>query len=126
MTSHLAKPARKGQFFMISAVIILMTFYSIVSALNSNWQTDVSEVRGNAAAIIFENIESGLNKIIAKSPAADMKRNLDSFVIVEKKAIGNEYSLNIFFNISATDVIANSTLSSKKFYAEKAMMFKRP
>lgn len=126
MASHIAKNARKGQFFMISAVIILMTLYGIVNALNSNWQTDVSEVRGNAAATIFENIESGLNRTIAESPAPDMERNLDSFVIVEKRAIGDEYGLNIFFNISVTDVIANTTLSSKAFYAEKTSGFKRP
>ena len=117
--------ARKGQFFIISAVIILLTLYSIVNALNSNWQTDVSEVQGNDAAEIFENIENGINRTVSFSDSTDIEENLETFMLVEKNAIGDQYTLDMHFNIAYPNVTANIMLSSKTFYAMKEMRFIR-
>lgn len=114
---------RKGQFFIISAVMILLTLYSIISALNINWQTDVSEVRGSETAGIFNNVASGIDSTIRASDATNLKQNLDTFMNVERNAIGDGYALYGFFNVSAMNVTANLTLSSKTFYAEKLMSF---
>lgn len=116
---------KKGQFFIIGSVIVLMVLYNIIGVLNSNWQTDVSEVQGSEAAQIFKNIESGINRTIRASDNSSIERNLETFVLVERNAIGDSYNLHVLFNITQTDVIANMTLSSKKFYADKPMVFKR-
>lgn len=114
---------KKGQFFIISSVLILLILFSVVRMLNSNWQTDVSEVQGNDASEIFKNIENGLNKTVAFSDDADLDDNLEKFILFEKAAIGESYSLNAHFYRDADIVAANITLSSANFYGEKTMVF---
>ena len=114
---------RKGQFFIISAVMILLTLYSIINALNTNWHTDVSDVRGSETAGIFKNVANGINTTIRASDTTNLKQNLNAFLNVERSAIGNGYTLYGYFNLSGMNVTANLTLSSKTFYAEKLMSF---
>ncbi len=117
---------KKGQFFIISSVIILLILYSVVRVLNSNWQTDVSEVQGNDASEIFKNIEQGINKTIAFSDNTNINDNLETFILFEKNAVGEAYSLNAHFDRTAYIVTANITLSSPNFYGEKIMVFEQP
>ncbi len=117
---------RKGQFFIIGSVVILLILYNAVNALNSNWQTDVSEVQGIEAAQIFKNVERAVNTTVHVSDDSNLEQNLDAFLITEKKSIGEGYNLNARFNITSTDVLANITLSSDNFYAEKLIPFNRP
>lgn len=116
---------RKGQFFIISAVMILLVLYSVGQSLNSNWQVDVSEVQGNDAAEIFKNIEHGISVTINASDASNIEGHLDAFILSERSAIGDTYSLAPYFNITYPNVTANITLASKKFYAAKIMRFER-
>lgn len=116
---------RKGQFFILGAVVILLVLYGIIGTLNSNWNSDVSEVQRDEAPQIFKNIEYGINTTIHASDDSNIEENLEKFVRVEKKAIGEEYNLDAFFNITSTAVDANITLNSKSFYATKAISFVR-
>lgn len=116
---------KKAQFFILGSVIILLVLYNIITALNSNWQTDVSEVQGNDAAIVFKNLENGLNRTINSSDGSNIEKNLDSYLNAQKIAVGESYNIDTQLNITATNVIANITLSSSRFYAEKEIVFMR-
>ncbi len=120
---YLGGTHKKGQFFVISSIIILLVIYSIVQTLNSNWQTDVSEVQGNDAAEVFKNMEYGINATINVSDYSNIGQNLDTFILFERNALGESYSLNSYFNITYPNVTANITISSRTFYAEKLMQF---
>jgi|GEM_PF-1894973 len=116
---------KKGQFFVISSVIILLVLYSIVQALNSNWQTDVSDVQGNDAAEVLENIEYGINRTMNMSDESNIQDHLETFILVEQRALGETYTLGSVFDITYPNVTANVTLSSDTFYANKMMRFRR-
>lgn len=123
--NYLSGTHKKGQFFVISSIIILLILYSVVQTLNSNWQTDVSEVQGNDAAEVFENIEYGINRTIYLSDSSNIKQHLDTFILVERNALGETYSLDSNFNITYPNVTADITISSNTFYANKMMRFIR-
>ncbi len=115
----------KGQFFIVSSVIILLVLYSIINALNSNWQTDVSEVQGSEAAMVFKNIENGMNLTIMASDDSNIEKNLDAFIAAQRSAVSDKYTIDSHLNITMANVVANITLSSSRFYAEKEIVFSR-
>ncbi|MBU4300362.1 MAG: hypothetical protein ABIF85_07705 [Nanoarchaeota archaeon] len=124
-TGIFGETKRKGQFFILSAVIMLLVLYSISRTLNSNWKTDVSEVQGNDAAEALNNIANGINRTMNFSDQSNLEENLYTFILSEKGAIGDTYSLDYFFNITYPNVTANITLSSRTFFVNKEMRFER-
>ncbi len=126
---------RKGQFFIIGAVIILLALFSLNSDLGTEWKEDVSEGtewkedvsegQGSDSIAVLSDIRNGINATVLASAPDDLSGNLKKFSLAEKDSLKNRYSLDIIYNVSASSVAANVTLKSKDVYIEKMIVVPR-
>lgn len=116
---------RKGQFFIIGAVIILLALFSLNSDLGTEWKEDVSEGQGSDSIAVLSDIRNGINATVLASAPDDLTENLRKFSLAEKDSLKNRYSLDIIYNVSASSVAANVTLKSKDVYVRNMIVVPR-
>lgn len=118
---------RKGQFFIISAVIILIVLFNLSEKLNLEWRADISGAQANDASLALQNIKDSITAAVVAS-ASDterLKEMLKSTEIAQRNSLKERYYTNIYYNITDSDVTANVTLKSTDLYVEKTFVVPR-
>lgn len=114
---------KKGQFFIIGAVVIITILYSLDNYLNKNVDIDVSEVQGDDSFWVLYNTERNINHTIENSdnPADD----LDVLITKEKELnIEKNKILEINYDLSNPPEVAISiTLDSKGVHLERSYIY---
>lgn len=116
---------RKAQFFIIGAVIIVITLFSLNNMISQNWMLDLSDVQGEDIVYRLNGIQDNLNYTIQNSGSEHLDNNLKSYIAVETdlmKRLG--YKLKINYKID-TDIATNITIKSPNVYVAKNIVFKK-
>lgn len=112
---------KKGQFFIIGAVVVLITLFSIMSVLNSDMRMDLSDVQNDNIRPILADIESGIIRTAAVSSPEDLKDNLDMFFALEKESVGSEYNLKTSYARASSQSLIKISIGTQNFFAEKTL-----
>ena len=115
---------RKGQFFIISAVIILIVLFNLSDKLNLEWRADISDTQANDASLALQNIKDSITAaVVASATEPEMlEERLKSTEIAQRNSLKERYYTNIYYNITDSDVTANVTLKSTEIYVEKTFV----
>ncbi len=79
---------KKGQWFIISAIVISSAFLVISMLFKSYYLVDTSSVARIDEDYYFENIASGLNKTVDVSDCSNITKNLDKFIEFAREEMG--------------------------------------
>lgn len=114
---------RKGQFFIIGAVVIITILYSLNNYLNKNVDIDVSDIQGDDSFWVLYNVERNINYTIENSN--NLVDDLDLIINKEKDLLIEEGKvLKINYEIlSTTEVSINIILDSKDIYLEREYIY---
>lgn len=110
---------RKGQFFLISAISIVLILYGLSDFLKIQ-SFDSTVVQANTLPQIAMSIEYDLNRTLVSSPPAAAENNLDEYIGIQKsslKAIG--YILDVKYNITSTPKTARILITYPGMYYDK-------
>lgn len=116
---------KKGQFFILSAVLVTLALFALNSVMNQNWQFDVSSVQAEDSAVLIKNIENELNK---KTYPWDASNELDYQILtLEKMMKRKNYDIEIkyeFNKANATEIPAKIKISSVDFSIERQIILR--
>jgi hypothetical protein len=103
MLSLFASKKTKGQFFIISAIIVVISLVAIGGYLASYGRADPSIPISIDETFIFWNIKDQLNKTAHAYDCPELKNNLLEFeYLVEKNLADRGYHLNLTFEDPCT------------------------
>ncbi len=109
--------SKKAQFYIVTAVFIVIIMYQISSWINSMRISKSSYVLLEDEFEIFENIKEKSIKTVNISSCEELKWNLDEYkYFVEKFGLENNMKINLRYTIQRCDQngkIVNFTLSLK-------------
>ncbi|MFH0832897.1 MAG: hypothetical protein V1900_04210 [Candidatus Aenigmatarchaeota archaeon] len=77
----------KGQWFLISAVIISGFLLAISVLLRGYYEVDTSEIAMVNEDYYFSNIKNNLNRLLEESSCDDASKNLDGFIHFSKQRL---------------------------------------
>ena len=111
--------SRKGQWFLISAVIASGAFLAISILFNNYFVVDTSEPALIDEGFYFDSVKDGMERTIDLSDCTNMDRNLRSFVqFSEEKLTAIGYFLHVEYTINscaAKDVDYGILLASDRY-----------
>ncbi len=125
MTQYKMKnKVRKGQFFIVGAIMIILALYMLSNTLSKSTHFDCADVQNNNPAWTIDETEKGLYQI-ARNNLTD-RTQIDEFIVMQK-AIARENGYMLEVDIlnhvpygTGFPNVYTITLESKKFYIEKA------
>ena len=115
---------RKGQFFLVGAIIIILALYMLSNTLSKTTHIDCADVQDNNPIWTIEETEKGLYQITRKNLTE--RSRIDEFIGMQKEiAKENGYALgfdmlNYMPYGTGFPNIYTITLESNQFYIEKA------
>lgn len=110
---------RKGQFFVITAVAVVVVLYGLSDFLKIQ-SFDATGVQANTLPQIALSIESDLNRTIVYSPQASVANNLDELIALEKDSMKSQgYSLDVKYNLTSVPKTAAIVILYPGAYYEK-------
>ena len=88
---------RKGQFFIIGAILVVMSVYSISNLLNETWEIDSSGLQTDNTIWIIEDIEKNIYKTLETTidPKNNLNTTLDDFIAREQELLVAQADLDI-------------------------------
>ncbi|RLG15588.1 MAG: hypothetical protein DRN71_00905 [Candidatus Nanohalarchaeota archaeon] len=119
---------KKGQFFIVGTIMIVLALYMLSNALSQSTHIDCADVQNNNPIWTIEETEKGLYQI-TKNNLTDRNR-IDEFIEMQKD-IATENGYALAFNMQnfmpypdnlVSPINYTITLESNKFYIEKADM----
>ncbi len=114
---HSSSKSKKAQFYIVTAVFIVIVMYQISSWINSMRISKSSYVLLEDEFEIFDNIKEKSIKTVNISSCEELKWNLDEYkYFVEKFGLENNMKINLRYTIQKCDQsgkIVNFTLSLK-------------
>lgn len=115
---HSLSKSSKGQFFILSAVVIISAVFLISGLFEPSKIIDTSSVVLDEAPFIFENIKEKATATISGSKTCDDAR----FNLEEYKKFVEIYSLSkgyfLFFNYTATPCFISEDYPFPVFFAK--------
>jgi hypothetical protein len=109
---------RKGQFFIIGAVVIITILYSMNNYLNKNVNIDVSDVQGDNSFWVLYTVERNVNYTLDNSN--NLVGDLNLLIGKEKDLLIEEGKvLKINYDVFPTEVLVNIILDSKDVHLER-------
>lgn len=94
------KAGRKGQFFVLSAVAIILVLYGLSDFLKLQ-SFDATPIQSNTIAQVAKAIEGDINRTMIYSAPGDVADNLDELSAFEKNALESAgYVVAIEYNLS--------------------------
>lgn len=116
---------RKGQFFIIGAVVVVISLFSLQNLLNQAWQLDSSEMQGEDIGLILIEIQRTLDNTIQNSDT-NLENNLELLIaLLKDNLIIRGYRLEIKYTIDVTEVLVELKIQSKDIYLEKDITITR-
>ena len=96
---------RKGQFFIMGAIIVVASIYAISSILNETWSINSSELQKDNTIWLFKNIEKDVHKTleITSDNPEDIETNLNDLIIREKEMLPSQMDIGIKYDYSSTN-----------------------
>lgn len=114
-----ARKGRKGQFFMASALVVIVILYGMSDFVKIQ-SFDTREIQANTLQQIMSEIEENLNATVAASSAEDLSNNLDELIAIETKSLSPRgYSLDITYDATASPVTAKIYIARPGLQCEK-------
>ncbi len=111
--------AKKGQFFVITAVAVILVLYGLSDFLKIQ-SFDATGVQGNALPRMARSLEDNLNKTVVYSPPTSVSNNLDELIALEKDSMKSQgYSLDVKYNLSSAPKTAAIIILYPGAYYEK-------
>lgn len=118
---------RKGQFFILTAVVIVGVFYILSKYINPYSFIDTSEQADSGEVFFFNNIMEKTNKTVQISNPDALGMNLASFrTFAQQVATGKGYKLTYNYNISSSKVDVFMVLESQKYTLMGNFTVRRP
>ncbi len=74
----------KGQWMLISAVIVVGTFLSISLVFRDFFVVDASVTARGNGGFYLNNLEGQFENVVDKSPCANLQKNVDDFIAFSK------------------------------------------
>ncbi len=113
---------RKGQFFIVGAIIIILILYMLSNTLTQSTNINCASVQDNNPVWMIEETEKGLY-LVTKKNLTD-RNDIDSFIEMQKEvAKENSYNLGFDLSFNAYDTsffsLYTISLESSKFYILK-------
>lgn len=115
---------RKGQFFIVSAIMIILALYMLSNSLTQSINIEYANVQDNNPVWTIDETEKGLYQITKKNLTS--KNDIDEFIEMQKD-IARENGYVLGFDMpnyipygSGFPNVYTITLESNKFYIEKA------
>ncbi len=113
---------RKGQFFIVGAIIIILILYMLSNTLTQSTNINCASVQDNNPVWMIEETEKGLY-LVTKKNLTD-RNDIDSFIEMQKEvAKENSYNLGFDLSFNAYDTTFFSlytiSLESSDFYILK-------
>ena len=85
---------RKGQFFVIGAVIIVVFIYSIQDILNETWMIDSSDLQKDNTVWILNNIEKNVLETLENSNSTtEIENNIKELMAMEQETVISHINL---------------------------------
>lgn len=113
---------RKGQFFIIGAVVIITILYSLNNYLNKNVDIDVSDIQGDDSFWVLHNVERNVNHTIKNSN--NLVDDLNLIINKEKDLLIEEGKVLIInYDLSETEVSINIILDSPDIHLEREYIY---
>lgn len=92
---------RKGQWMLISAVVISTVFLLMSTTLLSYFGVESSKIAVHDEKFIYNNLDDKLTQIVETDQCVNMTRDLDNFIAFAKQEYGGQgYFIDIAYTNS--------------------------
>ena len=110
---------RKGQFFMASAIVMIVILYGLSDFIEIQ-SFDARGIQTLELPRIVLELEENLNTTVATSSAEDVFNNLDELISIEMASLKSRgYSLDLTYNASSSPITTNICISHQGMHFEK-------
>ncbi|MCD6557494.1 MAG: hypothetical protein J7K31_00475 [Candidatus Aenigmarchaeota archaeon] len=106
---------KKGQWFIISAIVISSAFLVISMLFKGYYLIDTSSSATIDEDYYFENIQSDLNNVIDSSDCSNVTKNLNKFIEFAREEMGKKGKyLDVNYTISCPTIFLTASLRSNQ------------
>ena len=89
------KRTKKGQFFLITTILVVITLFSINSLLQSYGKSDVSDIQDPQEPFVYHAIRSKLQENLEKRGGSPTLEEKEMNHFIEKTALERGYNVDI-------------------------------
>ncbi len=116
---------RKGQFYLLAVIVLLLSFGHLLSSLGGNLVFDLSKVMGNEYYLINFKITRDIELLNSTCT----REQLDIYVPWYMSVVAREYSkrgvvIKWFYGYGFTPRVLEFTIASEDYYLEKELKLK--
>lgn len=123
------KKNRKGQFFVISAVVVIMILLSLNAILNQAWVLESAETQADKSFWVIAELQRGVETIAEGSAAVEdevLEAKLETFFNLWKSSLAPEnFFLKADYNVTASAVVVDLVLQSERAVLKKSIFIMR-
>jgi len=112
----LKSSSKKGQFFIMTSVMIVGVFFTLSKYVNQYSFIDTSAAAEGAEIMMFENIRDKAIKTVQISDTNNINGRLNSFAdFVERVVAARGYTLAFNYTTATGIAVMNMSLMSQKY-----------
>lgn len=112
----------KGQWFIISAIIVSGAFLAISGLFKGYYDIDTSVIGRYNEDYYFKNIKTQFNVVVQDSDCTDMQENLDEFVYFSEQSM-QERGYFLFVNYTINNCLTKDVSLGMLLASERAVIY---
>jgi len=112
----------KGQWFLISAIIVSGAFLAIAALFRGYYDIDTSTIAQFNEDYYFKNIKDQFNATVQDSNCTDMQENLDEFAYFAQKNM-EERGYLLFMNYTIDNCLLKNVRLGMLLASERAILY---